>query len=238
MGEYDVTIRNKSNGTETTVTVITKNSTKATENSSVAATAVNAAENEIENNSPLTVNNVYGKSVKTPRIMRKTQKNLNKISLNSEKSKMMNKIKSLESTQNQEELETYRKKVSNAKTMNQLTQLSAQINSMNTPPEPVSNAPVNKGQSNKPVMATLVNKSNTSAIQGSKNNPTIATVVEPENTSTTEGAVNEPSNAKGVKLYNKRKLRSKKSTTNQANANIVQAPVNGGKRKTRKVRRT
>jgi len=224
MGEYDVEITNKKNGSKTKVTVRTNNTGNGVKTTSNATTSTNTVENEVD--TPLTTKNVYGTS--TP-----TQKNVN-----SEKTKLMNKIKGLESTQNQDELETFRKKVSNATTMNQLTQLSTQINSMNTPPEPVSNAPVNKGQSNKPVMATLVNKSNTSAIQGSKNNPTIATVVEPENTSTTEGAVNEPSNAKGVKLYNKRKLRSKKSTTNQANANIVQAPVNGGKRKTRKVRRT
>jgi len=82
MGEYDVIIRNKSNGTETTVTVKTANSVKAAENVSVAATAVSAAENDPRNKGTptLTQNNVYGKSAKKPVVTRKAQKALNAMS--------------------------------------------------------------------------------------------------------------------------------------------------------------
>jgi hypothetical protein len=82
MGEYDVIIRNKSNGTETTVTVKTANSVKAAENVSVAATAVSAAENDPRNKGTptLTPNNVYGTSAKKPVVTRKAQKALNAMS--------------------------------------------------------------------------------------------------------------------------------------------------------------
>jgi len=139
MGEYDVTIKNKSNGTETTVTVTTANSSKAAENVSVAATAVNALESNVApnrkrlsraSNNKLSRSNIYGIS--------------DTELLNAEKTKLRTKINSLQSTQNQEELDTYRTRVSNAKTMNQLTQLSTQLNLINTPPEPVSIKPPTK----------------------------------------------------------------------------------------------
>jgi len=196
MGEYDVEITNKKNGSKTKVTVRTNNTGNGVKTTSNATTSTNTVENEVE--TPLTTKNVYGTS--TP-----TQKNVN-----SEKTKLMNKIKGLESTQNQDELETFRKKVSNATTMNQLTQLSTQINSMNTPPMNISTKPLTKGNQKKANVLTKMAEETNAAMS---RQPTMATVTESSIPSETQGTKNKPvmatlANSTG----GKRRLTKRRST--------------------------